>query len=352
MKQHKAVLNAKHDAARAEFHVEEARLAMEARMVDLQVAEKEQMPQELSLRANKALEEAQREYQKRAMFRDALLQNHYKLKDEKIQAATERDLQRFGVLGRFPSNSNLSGKELPKMQDPWLDSDYQKWFRWTLPFNKCRVAKFYKKHYWGRVLFEPSSVQCMVTGNWSNRSGDIVASRILPKTTPKSVLKSLGLKRKDINDPRNMLLMSRNIKRYFDTSRLTFIMCENEYKNVEDAGLCFQLKVWDQHIRGKRLYPGSTMTIGDFEGKPFRFFSDDRLPFVRALSYHAQRTYERALKRLDIYADTEPRPLEFGCPLRDCETISYDEDEYDAQSETSSLASDDTATEDLTGHEI
>jgi len=332
MRQRNAVRHAKEQCARAAAAAEEARIMLEARMHDMKVAEKEEGP-ELVMRAKKALQEAQEEYQNCQGFRDTLLGNYSKLAESEVQATTERDLARYGSMGRFPSSAMLVNKG-PQRDNPWLDADIGRRFR-KPPFgNRKRVAKFYKKYHWDRVIGSRGRVQCMVTGVWSTSSRQVVASRIMPKTTSRSVLESLGLSRADINKPRNMLLLARNIKKNFDMQKLTFIL--HEEGMATEIGLRFRLKMWDTEISDEPICKGSKMTIGDCEGQIFRFYSDERIPFLRALSLHAQRSYGRAQQRGYI-KDSEPRPAEYGSPLP-CESItcdSADEDDYSLESDRS-----------------
>jgi hypothetical protein len=319
-----AVIEAKEKIAIAAVKEEEARVVMEARMKDLQVAENEQ-GQELSLRAQEALNHARVEYKKKKDYRHSLTEIHHNLTEHELQAETERDLARFGSLGRVPSITVL---ENPGVQwdDPWEDADVMRPLRFPPPGNRRRVAMFYKKHQWDNNITVMPRLQCMVTGLWSSFSHPVVASRILPKTTSNSVLQSLGLKRRHLNNPRNMVLLSKKIKEKYEESRLTFLL--NEDAGDTELGLSFRLKIWDTRIREKKICRGSKLTIGDYEGKVFRFYSDERIPFVRALSLHAQRSYERAIRKHYITAD-EPRPKEYGSPLAWTESVDLSSDEGD-----------------------
>lgn len=312
-----AVMHARQQCAKASAAVEEARVVMEARMVDLQVSQKEE-GQELSIRANRAYAKAREEYESREDYRDMLLDNYSKLAESEVQATTEREVARYGTLGRFPSTSAIINDGIQE-DNPWLDADFGGHFRATPLGNRRRVAKFYKKYTWDRVIATRGRAQCMVTSMWSNSARHVMAGRILPKTTSKSVLESMGLTRAHINDPRNMLLLSRNIKMFFDLQKLTFLLHEEGLPT--DVGLCFRLKLWDRRVKDKKIFKGSSMTIGDCDGKMFRFYSDYHIPFLCALSLHAQRSYEYARQKRFI-KDEEPRPAEFGSPILG-ESISY-----------------------------
>jgi hypothetical protein len=329
-----AVVEAKEKIAIAAVKEEEARVVMEARMKDLQVAEREE-GQELSMRAREALNHAQLVYKKKKDYRESLTEIRHNLAEHELRAETERDLARYGSLGRVPSITVLENPGVV-WDDPWEDADVMRPLRFPPPGNRRRVAMFYKKHSWDNTMIRLPRLQCMVTGLWNSFNHTVLASRVLPKTTSESVLESLGLKRRHLNNPRNMLLLSKNIKEKYEESRLTFLL--NEETTDNELGLSFRLKIWDTRIREKKLYRGSKLTIGDFEGKVFRFYSDERIPFVRALSLHAQRSYERAIRKHYITPNV-PRPKEYGSPLAWTESVDLSSDDSD---NVSLLAEDDS----------
>ena len=333
MRRRNAIVQSKEMCEMANAAAEEARIMLEARIHDLQVAEQEEAP-EISERASRALQEAREEYEALQALRDTIMDNYSKLAESEVQATMERDLARYGSLGRFPSCS-LIVNEGNQRQNPWLDADIGRPWR-KLPIgSRRRVAKFYKKLQWNRTMLTKVRLQCMASCVWSYDPRKIVACRILPKSTSRNILDSLGLTRADINSPRNMLLLARNIQRSFEMQKLTFLLDEDGM--TTEMGLCFRLKIWDSTIKDKPIFNGSKMTIGDCDGKMFRFYSDENIPFVRALSLHAQRTYERA-KDKGYIEDNEPRPAEYGSPLP-CESITCDssnnDDDYSLESDRS-----------------
>lgn len=346
------------NAQRAQIAAEKAQVMLQARMVDMKAAKREHHP-ELCIRANRNYDEAQEEYVKCMNMRDAMMSMHEKLTTEVSQVTTQRELSRFGSLGRFPSNSNLrKSEEVAKArEDPWFYTDgangnrggrpkipFRHLYLAPLPIgNRRRVAKFYNKYMWEHSIgIRNESIQCVVTDEWST-GNDIVVSRILPLTTSKNILTRLGLKRRDVNNPRNMLIVARNIKQYFDECRLTFLLHDEGIGKEERLGLCFRMHVWDNSILTKPIFKGSKLTVGDFDGKVFFFFSDEKTPFLRALSYHAQRSYESAKRRGDFrfFPEKDIRPVEYGCPLPYSESITCsDPSEDDVDDDLSAASSD------------
>ena len=232
-------------------------------------------------------------------------------------AMTQREVSRFGPLGRIPSCSLVVNEEIAN-DNPWLQADMGRSFCGIPLCSRKRVAQFYKKYHWQRVFGSPSKIQCFVTGQWSSCRNHVTVGRILPKSTSKSVLFRLGLTKRDLNHARNMLVLATNIKKYFDIQRLSFVLHEDGMPS--NVGLCFRMVVWDKTILNKNIYKGSSVTIGDFENHVFRFYSDESIPFLRALSLHAQQSYERAIQKKYVNAN-HLRPTEFGSPLA-CESIT------------------------------
>jgi hypothetical protein len=320
------IAKAKEELARATALVEEGRIIMEQKYAILNAVGQEgaNINGDFKL-ASKTANEARNEWTKRKAYREWLLKKYLALAETELKAAKERESIRLGY-DRIPSAALFAS-----------DKPVEKYPQETFPFsprgdfsssllsrpmlgNRRRVGKFYERYHVKCDPFGLARVQCMVTSEWSC-TGQVVAGRIIPVYTPEKTLKMLGLSRRDLDSPRNMLLLSWKIKKNFDLLKLTFILHEDGLN--KDFGLHYRLKVYDNEIKGKKIFRGSKKTIGDYDGKIFRFHSDDRIPFVRALSFHAQKAYERAVARRLFKVDQVPRPVEYGSPLK-CEAITCD----------------------------
>ena len=136
-------------------------------------------------------------------------------------------------------------------------------------------------------LTMPEGGVCMVT----QQQGTVGLAHILPRSTKYEVKKLLGIT--NINDFRNLLLLSKGIEVAFDQMKVIFIpgnvMIENELRKV------FLLKVLDVSCLNNWLYPSNSSggTIGDL-------FRDNSIPYLhltykdkthtvykRCLAYHA-----------------------------------------------------------------
>jgi hypothetical protein len=334
MQRHENILIVKQQCMLAEAAVQEAHVALQARMLDLQMAQKEKN-KELSMRSHQEVLKAQEEVKKKEGYRQVLVDTVSQLMENQDKALTRREVSRFGPLGRVPSSMLVVNEEIQN-ENPWLDADAGHYFRGPPPFSRTQVAKFYKKYHWTNVFLTPGMVQCMVTGEWSSRGDQVTVSRILPKSTSKSVLTRLGLSQRDLNHSRNMLVLSHKIKKLFDRQRLSFVLHEDGM--TKDVGLCFRMVVWDKTVLKKKIFKGSRLTVGDFENKMFRFYSDEHIPFLRALSLHAQQSYELAIKKRFLHA-SHKRPAEFGSPLLR-ESITCSSEEMNDEDDDLSLDSD------------
>lgn len=122
---------------------------------------------------------------------------------------------------------------------------------------------------------------CALTGQPTPRDRVKVA-HILPRSTKSDVLGRMSIT--DVNDNRNLLLLSDNIEKAFDAMRVSFVRDESSpivYR--------LQLRVWDASVREVPVYAGAQMTIGACEGNVLNL----RLPsgdvhdaFKRCLSFH------------------------------------------------------------------
>ena len=338
-KQKGTIADAKRELARATALVEEARNLMEQKYAILNAVGEEgaNMNGDRVL-ASKIAFEASAEWTKRKSYREWVLKKYLALAETELKAAKERESVRLGY-DRIPSASLfVSDKPLEKYPQEMFPfsprGDFSSsLFRRPMLGNRARVAKFYEKYHWRNNPFTQARIQCMVTSEWSH-CGQVVAGRIIPVYTPKKTLEMLGLSRQDLDSPRNMLLLSWKIKKNFDLLKLTFILHEDGLN--KDYGLRYRLKVYDNDIKQKKIFRGSKKTIGDFDGKIFRFHSDDRIPFARALSFHAQKAYERAAARRLIKTDKVARPVEYGSPLNsEAITCDFTDDQSSTESDRS-----------------
>jgi len=164
--------------------------------------------------------------------------------------------------------------------------------------------------------------KCCITGICGD-ANQVVAGQIVPRTSWRfdpCWFDSDHIRK--LNGIRNILIMSKGIKKAFDEQCVCFLC-------VEDKPGTFKLRIWDQEVLNEPIFPGSKLTIGAFQGTLFSFH-EKSIPFTRFLSWHAQCSYKAAIVQKWITRETEP-PEEYGSPLKNdiifCSSLESDTEE-------------------------
>ena len=168
--------------------------------------------------------------------------------------------------------------------------------------KKLRIptAKHYKVY-----KREGNLVMCQLALKWGNNQ-QVTTSHLLKHGTRHHMRKVFEFD--DINDKRNLLMLSKGVEKAFETGRIYF-----EGGNDDRT---FIMKIFDQTVKDELIFDGSNVKIGSLEGKKLRIPKDVQPPFKRVLSHHAQDAYRKALERGFITSETKP-PIEYGSPLKD-----------------------------------
>jgi hypothetical protein len=147
--------------------------------------------------------------------------------------------------------------------------------------------------------------KCCLTGIIGNRKV-VTSAHLLPRNAPGHFLQELDID--NVDHFQNMVILCQNIEKTFDKKQLCFVLDE------EDP-LCFVLKIWDQGVKDKLVFEGDpeARTIGSYDGRKMRF-KEDKVPFKRVLSLHAQCSYETA-KKMNWINEDEPKPVNYASPL-------------------------------------
>jgi hypothetical protein len=137
---------------------------------------------------------------------------------------------------------------------------------------------------------------CMLTGQ-TGYGECVVVAHITPAKSKLRILKTIGMRKEDVKDPRNFLLLSKNVELCFDALQISFIK-----SNPLSTELT--LKIWDKTVMSKPIWKDSKILIGHFDGE--KLILGQHAPFRRGLSYQA---YQAFLKF--NYVDSI-MPLEYG----------------------------------------
>ena len=142
----------------------------------------------------------------------------------------------------------------------------------------CEYYRISKKHY------------CMLLGKVTHCN--IICSHIWPSHTYGRGLTSLDLQVEDVNSPRNFLRLQKDIELAFDHKRLYF-----EYVGgVAPGPIRLRVVLLDPQIFAENINVNNRkMPFRDVHEKVLDHqFVDDRMPFLRLLSLHADKALLKA----------------------------------------------------------
>jgi hypothetical protein len=193
---------------------------------------------------------------------------------DNIVAATNTRLDNIGAsLGILTADFNL------QTFDIWTEGG-----RSTTEQSdfKDALIKFYK-----RKPFYSNKIRCMATGILQNRDL-VIASHIWKQCKHGVGLPKFGLRREDSRDPRNGLLLLRDIELKFDVKEVCFV-----YNPLTQQ---FSIKVLNPALMTVVIANSNGKTFADINDQPLQH-PQNKIPFRRLLSFHAQCSFQAALEK-------------------------------------------------------
>ena len=148
---------------------------------------------------------------------------------------------------------------------------------------------------------DPKLLRCMVLGDFFPRQL-VIASHIWKHCTNGEGLEEFGLRENDLSNPRNGILMCKEIEKAFDTKRLCFLVNRINTDNLV-------LKLLDPFLVNPATSP---LVISGYS--PLKFCDIDEqylqhpvgnLPFRRILDYHAKLSFTKAINRDWLAAESK-----------------------------------------------
>jgi len=128
---------------------------------------------------------------------------------------------------------------------------------------------------------------CMLTG-LRTHPGNLKLAHILPRSTKAHILRSLGMRPSEVNDHRNLLVLSTAVEEAFDAMLISFVP-------FVDGALVrrYVMKVWDESILSEPVHEGAKTTVATYVGVPLTLTVNGRAhtPFRRCLSYQAFQAF-------------------------------------------------------------
>jgi len=136
-------------------------------------------------------------------------------------------------------------------------------------------------------------LRCMILDHFFPKQL-VIASHIWKHCTHGEGLDEFGLREDDLSNPRNGILMCRDIEQAFDTKRLCFLVDRLRSDNLT-------VKVLDPVLLSPTTSPmvisgHSTVKFSDIDGLVLQH-PVGNLPFRRILDFHAKRSYQKAINR-------------------------------------------------------
>lgn len=155
-------------------------------------------------------------------------------------------------------------------------------------FKDALIAFYQRQH-----PSDPQLLKCMVLHDFFPRHL-VIATHIWKHCTHGEGLDEFGLQESDLSNPRNGILMCKEIEHAFDTKRLCFLVDRINTGNLV-------LKVLDPALLNPASPPlvisgYSALTFFDINGYAVQH-PIDNLPFRRILDFHAKRSYQQAINR-------------------------------------------------------
>ena len=205
------------------------------------------------------------------------------------------------VSAQIDHNSDMS-------QNPWsrsprrLQPDRENQLR-------KQVAKYYKRYkVKSKKGKQVTHSKCCVTDVWGD-SNTVVAALLLPLgTTSSNIQKELNMQGK-LTDVRNIIPLLKTIEDAYNTQRLCFVLDNKDPTR-------HKLQILDPTLKNEFVHGNVTFEeLSQCSSFELPQGEDGLRPFTKCLSFHAQSSYDRAVKKKWISSRSEPRPVEYGSPL-------------------------------------
>ena len=131
-------------------------------------------------------------------------------------------------------------------------------------------------------------VDCMILGR---NTGEVVAAHLMPSRLKRRSNKwiALGLPRDAESNPRNGLLLDKNIEEAFDQKEICFFY--NPFENDKSRRLLLQ--VLNPALLNKRVVKNDPLKWSELQNRPL-ILPDDKIPFLRVLNHHARCAFRKA----------------------------------------------------------
>lgn len=141
----------------------------------------------------------------------------------------------------------------------------------------------------------PEQNYCMVLGQVTHC--DIFCAHIWPAHTAGRGLETLGLQAVDVSNAKNFLRLHKCIEKAFDRKSLTFLPVET-FQHIDQV-VKLKVVVLNPDLLSLSLvfYKGSPiqLTFNDINNREFDItFHASNLPFLRLITLHAQRAFQKA----------------------------------------------------------
>jgi hypothetical protein len=190
---------------------------------------------------------------------------------------------------------------------------------------KAALITFYQRNH----PSDSNLLKCMILDEFFPKRF-VIASHIWKHCTRGEGLRDFGLLEDDVSNCRNGLLMCKEIELAFDTMRLCFLVDRINTDNLV-------LKVLDPVLLNPLSSPlvisgHSLLRFCDIDGNSLQH-PNDNLPFRRILDYHAKRSYQKAINRGWLEANStfvDFFDMSIGASIPDLnlnQTLSDDDDD-------------------------
>ena len=207
-----------------------------------------------------------------------------------LEKQSEKLEKQSEELGKYGKKLEFVAKEVViqhrMRMDNWTESKRSK--EEQEAFKDALVAFYQRQH-----PSNPKLLKCMVLDGFFPKQL-VIASHIWKHCTHGEGLDEFGLREDDLSNPRNGFLLCKEIEQAFDTKRLCFLVDRINTGNLV-------LKVLDPVLlsagTSPLVIPGhSVLKFGDIDGYSLKH-PVDKLPFRRILDFHSKCSYQKAINR-------------------------------------------------------
>jgi hypothetical protein len=132
--------------------------------------------------------------------------------------------------------------------------------------------------------------------------GDLTLAHILPHSTEARIQQIVGIVKKLDNFRKNLMWLCSGLEVAFDQKQISLEPVDALTRTV------FKVRVWENDILEKPLYPGASENISSIVDRIIDFsssFDKNTIPYRRCLSYHAMMCYFTNIDRFGAEAFKE-----------------------------------------------